>query len=84
MREENNDRVNFPDRLQKNSMLPFHATNNKYACTKHCRQQEPIGNMLPLEVFRENYLCNFNGFYIPSALLFFLYRVFPPQKLMNV
>ena len=24
-----NDRVRFPDRLQNNSMLPFHATNRK-------------------------------------------------------
>ena len=29
------DRVNFPDRLQNNSMLPFQATNKKSACTKY-------------------------------------------------
>ena len=33
--KENYDRVNFADRLQNNSMLPFHATNRKTACTKH-------------------------------------------------
>ena len=33
--KENYDRVDFTDRLQNNSMLPFHATNRKLACTKH-------------------------------------------------
>ena len=33
--KEIDDRVRFPDRLQKNSMLPFHATNRKSVCTKH-------------------------------------------------
>ena len=33
--KENYDRVDFADRIQKNSMLLFHATNKKSACTKH-------------------------------------------------
>ena len=31
--EENYDRVGFADRLQNNSMLPYHATNRNLACT---------------------------------------------------
>ena len=49
--EVNDDRVRFSDRLQSNSMLPFHSTNKKSAYTKHDWQLEPIGKWLPVELF---------------------------------
>ena len=45
----NNNRVPFPDRLQKNSMLPFHATDRKKACISHGWQQERMGRKLGLD-----------------------------------
>ena len=38
------DRVDFADRLQTNSMLPFHATKRKSACTKHVSSWSQLGN----------------------------------------
>ena len=43
-------------------------------------QQEPIGKKLALEFFCKNYLCNFNGFFISSAFLFFIISSSAPQK----
>ena len=34
-RKASSDQVRFPDRLQNNSMLPFHATNRKKVCNSH-------------------------------------------------
>ena len=65
--KKNNEQVSFPDRLQNNSMLLFHATSKKSDCTKHGWQLEPIGKEPPLEFFSEKYLCNSNGFFIPSV-----------------
>ena len=46
--KENNDRIRFQDRLQNNSMLPFHAANRKKrACIGHGWQQEPIAKSSP-------------------------------------
>ena len=50
-RESELYRVRFPDRLQNNSMLPFHATNKKKACISHGWQQEPIRKKLALDFF---------------------------------
>ena len=49
----NNNRFRFPDRLQNNSILPFHAnaTNRKKACISLGWEQEPIGKKLPLDFF---------------------------------
>ena len=62
--------VRFPDRLQNNSMLPYHATNKKKACISMDRQQEPIGRKLVLEFFVKIYLCNSIGLFVSPAFLF--------------
>ena len=41
----------FPDRLQNNSMLLYHATNKKKACISMDWQQEPLGKKLVIEFF---------------------------------
>ena len=78
----NNNGVRFPDRLQSNNVLPFHATSEKN-CTNHGWQLEPIGKKLPLECFWKIYLCNSNGSFIPSVLLLLLFFYSTLQKKVN-
>ena len=81
-----NDRVRFPDPLQNTSMLPFDATNEKWAGTTHGWQLEPIGKKLLLESFCKNYLCNSNGLFLLSAFILFFICTTPQKgyfKLIN-
>ena len=88
------NQVPFPDRLQNNSMLPFHATNKKKACSSHGTNKKKAcsshGFLLVaaranrkkarVRIFCKNYLCNFNGFFISSPFLSPLYIQRQPLK----
>ena len=82
-----NDHVRFPDRLQNNSMLPFHATNTQKACSSHGNNKKKAcsshGFLLVaaganrkkarVRIFCKNYLCNFIGLFVSPAFLFLNY-----------
>ena len=67
----NYDRVRSSDRLQNNSMLPFHATNKKLAFTMPGWQLEPIGKKLALEFFVKFIYATPLVLFISPAFLFF-------------
>ena len=74
------DRVRSPDRLQNNSMLPFHLTNRKKRLYQPWLAAGANRKIAHKRFFCKNYLCNSNGFFILSASIFSFYFTAAPQK----
>ena len=61
-------------------MLPFHATNEKLACTNHGWQLEPIEKNLPLEFFFVKNIYATPMVHLFHQLSYFYIPRNPPQK----